>query len=89
MFGFIKLLFLLGVIGLGWFSYDFITHLSEQQREALKEDGKELLDSGKLGTFIDSLGSKMGDDFKNRFWPKIMRAFKVLNEDVAPYSETS
>ena len=81
MFGFIKLIFLLTVIGFGCFSYDFYTHLSEPQRQELKDDGKELLDSGKLGAFLDSLGSKMGDDFKNRFWPKIMRAFKAFNED--------
>ena len=81
MFGIIKWIFILALLGAGWFSYDFYVNLNQKERSTLKEDTKELLDSGKFGSFADSLGEKLSDDFNTRFWPKIKRAFKVLSDE--------
>lgn len=78
MFGLIKLALLVALIGSVFFVYDFFDHLEAKERVAVKEDIKDFLDSGKISTFCSSLGAKMQDDFRVRFWPKVNKAFRVF-----------
>lgn len=81
MFGLIKLALLVALIGGGFFVYDFFSHLEDKERVAVKEDIKDFLDSGKIGTFCMSLGAKLQEDFHVRFWPKVNKAFRILRSE--------
>jgi hypothetical protein len=75
MFGILKLIILMCFLGGGFFVYDFFSHLEAKERLEVKEDIKKLLDSGQVGVFWSSFGGKMSEDFHNRFWPKVTKAF--------------
>jgi hypothetical protein len=73
----------LGILFLGslYFGYDFIVHQGQPERQVMKEDFRSLLDNGELKPLIGNIKHQMSEDFSNRFWPKVKRAFNVLKDD--------
>lgn len=80
VFGLIKFVLLLGLLGFGFFCYDFFIHLPSDEKIVIKEEAKDVLDTGRIDTFVVYLGKKMRIDFDSRFWPKIKKAISIINE---------
>lgn len=84
MFGFIKWILILGLIGTVWFVYDLSTKLSPSEKQALKKDAIEALDNGNTEPLSATIKEKVHnglDEKKNSFFESIRKKLRGLIED--------
>ncbi len=84
MFGILKWIIILGLIGTVWFVYDLSTKLSPSDKEALKKDAIEALDTGNMAPLNTNIKEKVNhelDEKKNSLFESIRKKLRGLFED--------